>query len=1341
MKIKFTSLLALALLLNFGAFAQFFDSVPYIGALGVYGGTRGTVNGFKGYDPDPSNTDADWTKGWTEFNNNAVAYPGDPGYNSTNSKFYTIGGSAQKVTISSDISTDMTLTSDKWYELSGLIHVLSGATLTIQPGTCIRGSLSNLGGLIITRGAKIMAVSDRNHPVVFTSGKATGSRVRGDWAGLLIIGNASVNVPNGHRRYEALPSDPLADYGGNNDADNSGSIRYMRVEYAGYNYLPDQEINGITFAGVGYGSHFDYMQSAFANDDDFEWFGGTSNHKYLVGYAGTDDVFDMDEGYNGKLQFLLGVRSAGATETSPAGACNGLEHDNNTNLGTPSAVNPNITAPTPTTTPTISNMTLVGPEHPGATKSSLSTLWQQRTGEAFRLRTNDATGVFNSITWGWPTMVNLPNVGNLSPSTQTRAADDELCIRNTVIITSNGDTRFNSSNFPTGGWATGATPWTGLGQMRNWIINGPAVSVYNYTGPTMNDTTRSTILDLGTSSSDITHPDYTGASNGPLSGLDYTVCDFTLTAGSAFKNASSFRHPRVAYIATPSIALDNTTIPAFTQIVGTPTASRRIIIKSNALSGSVVIAAPSGFEVSSNNTTWSAGYTKGNTAADTAIYIRMNRTTGGSSNGFLTLTSSLSTPEFNAINISLNGIAVAPATPFINVSVNVLNFSNLVGAPSSKSFIVYGKNLASNVTLTGTSVFQLSSDNATFASTLTLNQTAGVIASTKVYVRYNPTAVGTDTATISVAATGADIAKISASGTSKPSIVVTPGVVLIGGAFQIQFPVFNTVAGTASIAMPITISGTQLTDTVKIAFPANFELSVDSAFTSPITSANVMMLNTSRAATLNQKIYIRYNAATATTNAGFLTVYTAGSPITYSGSSSSITGPATQLISLSGRSVASGSKYISLTAPSYQLTYSSVLNVATAPKTIYVAGYNLGTDSVIVTAPSNWEISLNGTTYTTVLYLPNTTGTVAPTMVYIRYNPTTPIALNQFVIVNLSSVGIPLPNTNTATNLVEMVFGIATPALNVNLGNLPTFYTTVGKPSYSNPIVLNGSSLSNNVIVTSTNNFEVSLDSVTYSTSITVNQTGGNVPNTKVYVRYNGGTTAGSISGNYVNFNSINAPAIPFFVSAVAVLPPLPILNLSTASLTAFNTSLKTPTAAQSFTMTAQNLVDTLRITVGSDYEISTDSINYKKAINVVGDANGNIATQKLFARFNRTTKGSSTDTIYFNSTAIATQKVVVSGTSTYGVGINEISNLLGYNVYPNPAQRELNIDFTLENSGNVKIQLIDISGRTIREMNQEFRSGNNSINLNIGDINNGFYFVKIENNNISKVSRLMISK
>ena len=197
------------------------------------------------------------------------------------------------------ITANRTLKADFVYKLRGLVYVTNGAVLTIEPGTKIVGEQGRNGGLIITRSSKIIADGTIDNPIVFTS--EASAPARGDWAGLVVLGNAPTNATfNGQVGIGEIEgginnSDGLGLYGlgsSSNPADNSGVLRYVRIEYAGYAFLPDKEINGLTLGGVGNLTEIDHVQVAYANDDSFEWFGGTVNCKHLIAYKGLDDDFD-----------------------------------------------------------------------------------------------------------------------------------------------------------------------------------------------------------------------------------------------------------------------------------------------------------------------------------------------------------------------------------------------------------------------------------------------------------------------------------------------------------------------------------------------------------------------------------------------------------------------------------------------------------------------------------------------------------------------------------------------------------------------------------------------------------------------------------------------------------------------------------------------------------------------------------------------------------------------------------------------------------------------------------------------------------------------------------------
>ena len=246
------------------------------------------------------------------------------------------------VTLSGSIAANRTLTPDTNYVLRGFVYVNSGATLTINAGTKIVGDTTALGSaLFVLRGARIVANGTEAAPVVFTSQRSAGNRSPGDWGGLIIVGNGRANrtgniIVEGSNGSVVGANQAGTIYtGGTVDTDNSGTLRYVRVEFAGYATLTDAELNSFTFAAVGSGTTVEYVQALNGLDDNFEWFGGSVNGKYLVSYEAGDDHFDGSEGYRGLNQFMIGLQSfyatpragAGAVSTDPQGfeidGCNG----------------------------------------------------------------------------------------------------------------------------------------------------------------------------------------------------------------------------------------------------------------------------------------------------------------------------------------------------------------------------------------------------------------------------------------------------------------------------------------------------------------------------------------------------------------------------------------------------------------------------------------------------------------------------------------------------------------------------------------------------------------------------------------------------------------------------------------------------------------------------------------------------------------------------------------------------------------------------------------------------------------------------------------------------------
>ncbi len=177
-------------------------------------------------------------------------------------------------TITGSITANTTWRAGNKYVLTGFVYVESGATLTIEPGTIIKGDKPTKGSLIVKPGAKIIAVGTQDKPIVFTSNQAAGQRAAGDWGGLVLLGKAPVNKTPAY-----VEGENVSQFGGTDPADNSGQLKYVRIEFAGIAFETDKEINGLTFGGVGSGTQVDYVQVSYSGDDAYEWFGGTRQCK------------------------------------------------------------------------------------------------------------------------------------------------------------------------------------------------------------------------------------------------------------------------------------------------------------------------------------------------------------------------------------------------------------------------------------------------------------------------------------------------------------------------------------------------------------------------------------------------------------------------------------------------------------------------------------------------------------------------------------------------------------------------------------------------------------------------------------------------------------------------------------------------------------------------------------------------------------------------------------------------------------------------------------------------------------------------------------------------------
>ena len=263
------------------------------------------------------------------------------------------------------------------FTLKGYVYFEDGSEINIAAGAIIKSDVADKGALIIERGAKINALGTASKPIVFTSGKAVGQRNPGDWGGIVILGKATTN----RSTEPTIEGGVGKNFGGTVDNDNSGTLKYVRIEFAGIASQPNSEINGLTLGGVGSGTTIEYVQVAYGNDDAFEIFGGTVNAKYLVAYATADDDFDFDFGYRGRIQFGVALRDPSFIDGGDAG--NGIECDNDATG----------TLATPVTRPVLSNFTFIGP--------NVDNTSSKNHNFANRFRRSTQFVLNNSVLMGW----------------------------------------------------------------------------------------------------------------------------------------------------------------------------------------------------------------------------------------------------------------------------------------------------------------------------------------------------------------------------------------------------------------------------------------------------------------------------------------------------------------------------------------------------------------------------------------------------------------------------------------------------------------------------------------------------------------------------------------------------------------------------------------------------------------------------------------------------------------------------------------------------------------------------------------------------------------------------
>jgi hypothetical protein len=451
-----------------------------------------------------------WTENWTNWNPNATPYgTGLP--------------VATKTGVLGNFATPTTFTwvKDSVYLLTGPVYLDSLCTLVIQPGTIIKGDASFvISSLIIQRGATLIANGTPCEPIVFTSSKAVNTRIAGDWGGITLLGRANTNQGTNVNIEGIGTTEPRARYGGNTNTDNSGSLKYVRIEFAGYALTPGNELNSLTFGGVGSGTTIDYVQVSFGNDDSYEWFGGTVDCRHLIAYRGLDDDFDTDFGYSGLVQFGLAIKDPAISDNpsaTPPSTSEGFESDNN-NFNSPNF------GGTPITNARFYNITQIGAYRCGTNLGGISNPTAPNNGHrrGARIRRNSSISIVNSILMNNFNGLNIedaPTLANYNAGT-LQFKNNIIAMDSTFVSTVTGTTTVNGGLCKPGQTAFATNAAYAVAN-TNTIINTPC--------------------DLLTNAWSFLNPDY--RPNGAGSGAASSGCDLApgvqISNGLFVANATS----------------------------------------------------------------------------------------------------------------------------------------------------------------------------------------------------------------------------------------------------------------------------------------------------------------------------------------------------------------------------------------------------------------------------------------------------------------------------------------------------------------------------------------------------------------------------------------------------------------------------------------------------------------------------------------------------------------------------------------------------------------------------------------------------------------------------------
>ncbi len=1311
-----------------------------------------------------SDSTKDWTKGWTNWDPNNTVYSATTD---------TINGG--------DITSNTTWTKNKVYLLNdGYVYVTNNATLTIEAGTVIRGK--GKGTLIICRGAKIIARGTLAEPIVFTSNNGAGLRAPGNWGGLVLTGKGIHNLPQGDTAAaeggiaKPVTGSGLVDgrHGGTDDNDSSGVLTYVRVEFAGIplSTAANSEINGITFYSVGRKTLVDNVQVSYSGDDSYEWFGGAVNCKHLVAYAGIDDDFDTDNGFKGLIQFGIGLRIPSNADQSGS---NGFESDNDANGST------NI----PRTSAVFSNMTLVGPYFVGQTASINSNFRR-----AAHIRRNSALTVVNSIMTGYP------DAGLLIDSrlTNSHFQNGTAVFKNNIIggipsgwagkIASSSDTIAVTTSSAVAAWVVANATDTFTTSNEVNLVRPNIYTNPNF-APMSNSVAKAgTNFNTGKTPYDVNDvkPIVDFTSSNVL--LAYTFTSTVNTKGfnskyawdfgvsSSTTDTSSAINPVFTYSAGGSYTVtlkvtnqfDSTTTSKSIVVNVKPTADFTFA-QANAASRDFIFNNTTNTKGFATSYSWDFGVASSSTDTSTSTSASFTFP----ANGFYTVTLKAKN-QYDSISVSkIVGVTITvPQNNFFEYT----NYRGALSADTTKDWTKGWTNFDPNNTVYPAPTVTINGGDITANTTWTKN---------KVYLLNDGYVYVTNNATLTIEA-GTVIR-----GTGKGTLIIARGAKLIARGTLAEPIVFTSNNG-AGLRAPGNWGGLVFTGKAVHNLPQGDTAAAEGGIAKPVIGAGL--------------IDGRHGGTDDEDSSGVLTytrVEFAGIPLS-TAANSEINGITFYSV---GRKTLVDNVQVSYSGDDSYEWFGGTVN---AKHLVAYAGIDDDFDSdngfrgqiqfaIGARIPSNADQSgsngfesdndANGSTNSprtaaifsnVTLVGPYFTGQTAS--INSNFRRAAHIRRNSaLTVVNSIMTGYPDAGLLIDSRLTNSHFQNGTAVFKNNIiGGIPSGWAGKIASSSDTIAVTTSSAVAAWVVSNATDTFttsnEVNLVRPNLYTnpnyapaSASVANAGSNfttgktpfnssplvdftyapsVPNSKVYNFTNLTNTRGINTTYSWDFGGLGSstqanPSFTFTTNGSFIVK-LTARNafdssfvnktvvVSVSDKPAANFTYVQGTAAGSREFTFTNTTDEkgAATTYAWDFGVTTSTVDTSSAKNPVFTyaANGTY-TVRLIA-----------SNAFLADTITKTVTVTATDVKEVNIALNQIA------IYPNPANENVTVSFDLLNANDVQIDLIDITGKTIRATNSmRFSSGMNEISLNTADITQGIYFVKVSTTELSKTTRLVIIK